>query len=54
MSKVTVQLPSLLAPIVNGSQSLTVEADSVKTALEALVARQAEVGVGDSVRIEPD
>ena len=39
MSKVTVQLPSLLAPIVNGSQSLTVEADSVKTALEALVAR---------------
>jgi molybdopterin converting factor small subunit len=37
MSRVTVQLPSLLGPVVNGAASVGVEGDTVAEALAALV-----------------
>ncbi len=37
MGKVTVQLPSLLEPMVNGTQTIAVEGDTIRGALEALV-----------------
>ncbi len=39
MSKVTVHLPSLLGPIVNGAESISVEGGTVAEALAALVDR---------------
>ena len=39
MSRVTVHLPSLLGPVVNGAESVGVEGDTVAEALSALVER---------------
>lgn len=45
MPEVTVQLPSLLGPIVNGSRSVAVEAATVSEALSALVNRHPALSV---------
>lgn len=45
MPEVTVQLPSLLSPIVNGSRTVPVEAATVKDSLQALVERHPALAV---------
>ncbi len=45
MAEVTVELPSLLDHVVNGSRSISVEADSLRGALEALVERHPGLAV---------
>ncbi len=42
---VTVELPSLLDHVVNGSRSIAVEADSLRGALEALIERHPGLAV---------
>ncbi len=44
MSRVTIQLPSLLGHLVNGSQEVRVEAETLRAALDALVERIPAVG----------
>ncbi len=45
MPEVTVELPSLLDHVVNGSRSIAVEADSLRGAIEALVERHPALAV---------
>ncbi len=45
MATVTVELPSLLAPIVDGARSIALEADTLRGALDGLLERHPELGV---------
>lgn len=45
MASVTVELPSLLAQLMNGASTLELEADTLAGALRALVAQHAILGV---------
>lgn len=45
MASVTIHLPSVMDPIVNGTRKVVVDAQSIKAALDALVALHPELEV---------